>query len=220
VRAYSLDLRPRVTADCDRGLSTRALGTALLVYLGGHCTFGGGAVGQAALATAEAKVGLGFGQAVALGVLCNGLVCLAVWLTYSGRTTADKVVVLVPPVAAFVAAGFEHSVANMYFIPAGLFIKDGAADSFWAGIAQAPAQYAGLTWERFLFNNLLPVTAGNILGGAVLVGLVYWFVYLRDPPVPTKPTPEGGLSSADAAPVRVGAATVGEEPVAGRVRRG
>src|SRR5260370_42000638 len=123
-----------------------AIATAALVYLGGQYAFGAGAIGKAALATAEAKAGLGFGQAVALGVLCNGLVCLAVWLSYSGRTTTDKVLVIVPPIAAFVAAGFEHSVANMYFLPMGLFIKDGASASFWASIGQSATDYPNLTW--------------------------------------------------------------------------
>lgn len=159
-----------------------SIGTALLVYLSGHYTFGNGAIGKGALATADAKVGLGFVQAVALGILCNGLVCLAVWLTYSGRTTTDKVLVIVPPIAAFVAAGFEHSVANMYFIPVGLLIKVGAPETFWASIGQSPANFPDLTWEHFLLDNLLPVTIGNILGGGVLVGIVYWFVYLRHPP--------------------------------------
>ncbi len=156
-----------------------AIGTAVLVYLGGHHTFGGGAVGVAALATANAKTGLGFVQAVALGTLCNALVCLAVWLTLSARTVADKVLAIVPPIAAFVAAGFEHSVANMYFIPSGLFIKAGASEAFWTQVQHSPADYPNLTWERFFVGNLLPVTIGNIIGGAVLVGIVYWFVYLR-----------------------------------------
>jgi formate transporter len=156
-----------------------AAGTAALVFLSGHYLFGGGAVGRSALAAAEAKTGFGFVQAVALGVLANGLVCLAVWLTYSCRTTADRVLVIVPPIAAFVACGFEHSVANMYTLPVALFIKAGAPDSFWAAVGQTPADYPGLTWSGFLVNNLLPVTLGNVLGGAVLVGVIYWFVYLR-----------------------------------------
>jgi formate/nitrite transporter len=156
-----------------------AIGTAVLVYLGGHHTFGNGTVGMAALATANAKTGLGFVQAVALGTLCNALVCLSVWLTLSARSVADKVLAIVPPIAAFVAAGFEHSVANMYFIPSGLFIKAGASEAFWAQIQHSPADYPNLTWERFLVGNLVPVTIGNIIGGAVLVGIVYWFVYLR-----------------------------------------
>ena len=156
-----------------------SIGTALLVYLGGHHTFGNGAVGAAALATANAKSGLGFVQAVALGTLCNALVCLAVWLTLSARSVADKVLAIVPPIAAFVAAGFEHSVANMYFIPSGLFIKAGANGAFWLSIGKTAADYPNLTWSNFLLHNLVPVTIGNILGGAVLVGIVYWFVYLR-----------------------------------------
>jgi len=159
-----------------------SIGTAVLVYLGGQHLFGNGAVGAAALATANAKTGLGFVQAVALGTLCNALVCLAVWLTLSARTVADKVLAIVPPIAAFVAAGFEHSVANMYFIPSGLFIKAGASAAFWTEIQHTPADYPSLTWERFLVGNLVPVTIGNIIGGAVLVGIVYWFVYLRGRP--------------------------------------
>ena len=90
-----------------------ALGTAALVYASGQYTFGKGAVGAAALATGDFKAGLGFGQALALGVLCNALVCLAVWLTFSARTTTDRILAVLPPIAAFVAAGFEHSIANM-----------------------------------------------------------------------------------------------------------
>jgi formate transporter FocA len=156
-----------------------AVATALLVYFGGQYAFGNAAIGAAALATADAKVGLGFGQAVVLGILCNGLVCLGVWLSYSGRSTTDKILAIVPPIAAFIDAGFEHSVANMYFIPIGLFIKAGAPDPFWSAIGKSAGDYPELTWERFFVNNLLPVTLGNIIGGAMLVGAVYWFVYLR-----------------------------------------
>ena len=156
-----------------------AVGTAVLVYLGGQYAFGNGAIGAAALTAASAKAGLGFGQAFVLGILCNGLVCLAVWLTYSARSTADKILAIVPPIAAFVAAGFEHSVANMYFIPIGLFIKTGASDSFWSTLGKTAGDFPDLTWQHFFIGNLLPVTLGNIVGGAVLVGAVYWFVYLR-----------------------------------------
>jgi formate transporter FocA len=158
-----------------------ALATAALVYASGQFTFGQGAVGAAALATANAKLGLDFVQAIALGILCNALVCLAVWLTYSARTTTDRILAIVPPIAAFVAAGFEHSIANMYFVPVALLVKAGAPASFWAAIGKSAADYPGLTWERFLLNNLLPVTLGNIIGGALMVGVVYWFVYLRRP---------------------------------------
>lgn len=159
-----------------------ALLTAGLMLATGQYRFGAGAVGAAALSTANAKVGLGFFQALALGVMCNGLVCLAVWLTYSARSTTDRIIAMVPPIAAFVAAGFEHSVANMYFVPFGLFVKASAPASFWTSIHKTAADYAGLTWGRFFVYNLIPVTIGNIIGGALLVGAAYWFVYLRGRP--------------------------------------
>jgi formate/nitrite transporter len=155
-----------------------AVATAGLVYLGGTHHGGGGGFGAAALAIAHAKVQLGFGQAIALGVLCNALVCLAVWLTLSARTTADRVLAIVPPISAFVAAGFEHSVANMYFVPLGLLIA--GFDPAFVTAAGVPGLSAGtLSWPAFVARNLLPVTIGNVIGGAILVGLVYWFVYLR-----------------------------------------
>ena len=156
-----------------------ALGTAVLMFFTAQYTFGEGAVGAAALSTANAKAGLEFVQAFALGVMCNALVCLAVLLSYSARTTTDKILAIIPPITAFVAAGFEHSIANMYFIPIGLFIKAGAPPAFWTTVGKTPADFANLTWDRFFVNNLIPVTLGNIVGGAVLVGAVYWFVYLR-----------------------------------------
>lgn len=156
-----------------------ALTTAVLVFVSGQYTFGGGAVGVTALATAHQKVQLDFLQAVALGILANALVCLAVWLTFSAHSTVDRILAIVPPITAFVAAGFEHSVANMYFIPVGIFIRLGAPATFWTQIGQAPDDFPALGWEQFLIANLLPVTMGNIVGGAVLVGAVYWFIYLR-----------------------------------------
>ena len=156
-----------------------ALATVILVFISQQFTFGAGTVGAAALATANAKTNLGFIQAVTLGILCNSLVCLAVWLTFSARTTTDRILAIIPPISAFVAAGFEHSIANMYFIPMGLLIKMQAPSSFWAAIGKSPGDYIHLTWENFLFANLLPVTIGNILGGGVMVAAVYWFVYLR-----------------------------------------
>jgi formate/nitrite transporter len=143
-------------------------------------------VGAAALSTANTKAGLGFFQALALGAMCNALVCLAVWLTYSARSTTDRILAIIPPITAFVAAGFEHSVANMYFIPMGLFIKIGAPASFWTAIHRTAADYAELTWGNFFVRNLIPVTIGNIIGGAVLVGVAYWFIYLRGKPEPVR----------------------------------
>ena len=122
-------------------------------------------------------------------MLCNTLVCLAVWLTLSARTTADRVLAIVPPISAFVAAGFEHSVANMYFVPLGLLIT--RLDPLFAATAGVPAPSSqALTWSAFLGRNLLPVTIGNVIGGAVLVGLVYWFVYLRARSTPGAPPGE------------------------------
>jgi formate/nitrite transporter len=156
-----------------------SVGTAVLVFMGKQYLFGGGALGAAALATANSKAGLGFIQAIALGILCNAMVCLAVWMTYSARSTMDKIAAIIFPIAGFVAAGFEHSVANMYFIPIGLFIKD-FDPAFTAKIVEsAKLDLSALTWGNFLINNLLPVTIGNIIGGAVLVATVYWSVFLR-----------------------------------------
>jgi formate/nitrite transporter len=118
-------------------------------------------------------------QAIALGIMCNALVCLAVWLTYSARSTTDKILAIIPPITAFVAAGFEHSIANMYYIPIALMIKAGAAPTFWESIHKTPADYPNLTLTGFFVDNLLPVTIGNIIGGAVMVGAAYWFIYLR-----------------------------------------
>ena len=144
---------------------------------------GGGAVGSAALAAAQAKAALPFLSALVLGILANVLVCLAVWLCYSARTTGDKILAIVPPISTFVAAGFEHSIANMYFLPHGLLLKGWAPQLFWHSIGQNPAQYESLTWVSLL-ANLVPVTIGNVIGGGVLVGAVYWFVYLRERRVP------------------------------------
>lgn len=153
-----------------------SLGTACLVYLGKQYTFGKGAVGQTALQIAATKTSYGFLQAFALGILCNVLVCLAVWLAYGAHTTTDKILAIVPPIAAFVAAGFEHSVANMYFIPVALLIKHDHA--FLHSLA-SPPDTSGVTWGGFVTDNLIPVTLGNIVGGSILVAAVYWLVYLR-----------------------------------------
>lgn len=157
-----------------------AIATAALVFYSTQYTFGDGAVGQVALSIASAKTSLNFIPALILGILCNALVCLAVWMLFSARTNIDRIVTAVPPVAIFAAAGFEHCIANIYFIPMGLLIKAGAPDSFWQSIGKTAADFPGLTWNNF-FANLLPVTIGNIIGGSLMVAAVYWFVYLRKP---------------------------------------
>ena len=156
-----------------------ALSLAILMYFARQYEFGKGAVGLVALDIANAKVSLDFMQAVALGILCNVLVCLAVWLCFSARSTTDRIFAIVPPITAFVAAGFEHSIANMYFIPMGILIRRGGSGAFWTNSPAKAAAYGNLTWENFLVRNLIPVTIGNIIGGAVLVGMIYWFIYLR-----------------------------------------
>lgn len=156
-----------------------SIATVGLMFLSGQYLFGGGAVGLNALEIAAAKCRLGLMQAMALGVLCNALVCLAVWLCFSARTTTDKILSVILPITAFVAAGFEHCIANMYFIPMGLAIKAGAPHRFWQAIGRRADDFGDLSWSNFLLGNLLPVTIGNIIGGSVLVGLVYWFIYVR-----------------------------------------
>lgn len=153
--------------------------TALVMFLTKQYTFENGSIGLNALNIGNAKSGLDFVQAIALGIMCNALVCLAVWLCYSARSTTDKILAIIPPISAFVAAGFEHSVANMYFIPIALFIKSWGDPKFFEMIGKTAADFQNLTWGKFLVGNLLPVTIGNIIGGAFMVGLVYWFVYLR-----------------------------------------
>ncbi len=153
-----------------------AVGTAVLVFLAKEYTFGGGSVGVTALTIGASKTNLAFGQAIVLGALCNALVCLAVWLTYGAHSTTDKILAVVPPIAAFVALGFEHSVANMYFIPEALLVK---SDTAWIQSTSGVPELTTLTWDGFLLGNLLPVTIGNVIGGGIMVGAVYWFVYLR-----------------------------------------
>lgn len=149
--------------------------TAALLFLSRQYYAGGGAVGVTALTIANGKVNLGFMEALALGVLCNALVCLAVWLTFSARSTVDKIAAIIFPITAFVAAGFEHSIANMYFITVGLLIK--TFDPLFS--ASSAIDLGNLTWGNFIFTNLVPVTIGNIIGGTVFVAAIYWLIYLR-----------------------------------------
>ncbi len=155
-----------------------ALGMVALVLLSGQYGFAGGAVGRTALAIAQAKAALPTVPLFFLSVLCNVLVCLAVWMSFAGRSVADKVVVIIPPVAAFVAAGFEHSIANLYFLPLGLAIKFFAPSGFWVDIGQTAADFPMLT-ATAIIHNIAVSTIGNLIGGSLLVGVVYWFVYLR-----------------------------------------
>jgi formate/nitrite transporter len=148
-----------------------ALGVAVLIVATGYPQMNGGAVGVTAVKIAAAKASLPFWEAFFAGILCNLFVCMAVWLALAGRSVIDKVVAVVFPISAFVAAGFEHSVANMYFIPLGIFLKDTVDVAGIAGVDR-------LDWTGYV-RNLVPVTLGNILGGSVLVALVYHVVYRR-----------------------------------------
>lgn len=152
-----------------------SVGIAILIFFSRQYMFSGGAVGATVLEIANSKVGLDWIQAIFLGTLCNILVCLAVWLTFSARSTIDKIAAIIFPITAFVAAGFEHSVANMYFIPIGLFIK--SFDPTF--VAASGLDISSLTWGTFLLKNLLPVTIGNIIGGSFFVATIYWVVFLR-----------------------------------------
>jgi formate/nitrite transporter len=154
-----------------------ALGTAVLVVFSGQYLAGNGQVAEVALSLAISKVALPFDQALFLGVLCNVLVCLAVWLSLGARGTADKVLAVLFPVSAFVAAGFEHSVANMYLVPLGILIKIWAPATLWSQLAPNASELAMLTWPNFLWA-LVPVTIGNVIGGGVLGGVL---VHLSSP---------------------------------------
>ena len=149
-----------------------AAGLALLVFLSRHAEMNNGAIGQEYVKIAAAKSALPFVTAFFKGVLCNVLVCMAVWMVMAGRSVVDKFVAIVLPISAFVAAGFEHSIANMYFFPLAMLLQH--FDGVGAG---GPA----ITWAGFL-SNLVPVILGNIFGGSVLVALVYHLIYRRAPP--------------------------------------
>lgn len=137
-----------------------AVGLAILVYLSGHPSMNGGAVAETAIRIAQGKATLPFGEAFFKGVLCNVLVCMAVWMAMAGRSVMDKAVAIVFPISAFVALGFEHSVANMYFFPVALLLD--------AAIPLGD-----------VLHNLIAVILGNLVGGSLLVALTYWIIYIR-----------------------------------------
>jgi len=157
------------------GNALGALSVVVIVTVAEWWRLGDGAVGVTALSAAAAKTDPSFTAIFGRGILANALVCLAVWLATGGRTVLDKIAAIVFPVSAFVAAGFEHSIANMYFIPMGLVLRENEeiiAAAHLPSRELASLDLAGLTM------NLAASTLGNVVGGSVLVGLVYWFVYL------------------------------------------
>ena len=153
---------------------------ALLMFMAGLWKFNDAFLGLKAVTIANAKVNLSFLEAFSRGILCNWLVCLAVWLAFGSRNIVGKIFAIYFPIMAFVASGFEHSIANMYFIPYGLFIKSSILSKFATSSSVQLPNLANLTWGNFFIKNLLPVTIGNIVGGAFFVGTIYWYVYLKE----------------------------------------
>lgn len=147
-----------------------SLFVAGLIFLGREYAMNSGAFGIAAFSIANAKMSHGFAEAIVLGILANMLVCLGIWLNYSARNTTDKIMAILFPVTAFVAMGFEHSIANMYLIPVALFIKKFDPEFL---ISKHIAD-SSLTWSNFFVHNLIPVTIGNVIGGI----LIWWFVWM------------------------------------------
>jgi formate transporter len=154
------------------GNACGAIGLAVLVVWSGTLDGSGGAIGRRAVEIGTAKTSLDVGEAIASGVVANVLVCLAVWMTLSARSVTDRVLVVILPVSAFVAGGFEHSIANMYLLPVALLRRNEVTE---LGVPVSP----DLTWANAVTHNLLPVIVGNVIGGSLLVGATYWFVYLR-----------------------------------------
>jgi len=151
-----------------------SIATAYFIYLSEQYKMSNNAVGLTAINIANLKCSDMFVPLFFKGIYCNALVCLAVWLCFSARTSMDKILCIIFPITAFVASGFEHCVANMYFIPIGMFIKSQAAM-----VTEYGKDLSNLTWYGFLVKNLIPVTLGNIVGGAGFVGIFYWFIYRR-----------------------------------------
>ena len=151
-----------------------------IIWFSGQYMVANGLWGLNVLQTADHKLHHTFIEAVCLGLLANLMVCLAAWMSYAGRSLLDKMLIMVLPVAMFVASGFEHSIANMFMIPMGIVIKNFASPEFWTAVGVSADTFNSLTVEHFVLNNLIPVTIGNILGG-LAVALPYWALYLRKP---------------------------------------
>ncbi|WP_417321190.1 formate/nitrite transporter family protein [Emcibacter sp.] len=176
-KVSSLDVVKNWTVICLANFAGAA-GLALLVFYSGHPAMNDGEIARKYLEIAQAKCALPFWPAFFRGVLCNILVCMAVWMSLAGRTVTDKAIAIVFPISAFVAAGFEHSIANMYLIPMGMLLKASGDHAH---------LYDAVSWSG-LFGNLVPVILGNLAGGSVLVGLVYYVIFLRPKSGPEKPS--------------------------------
>lgn len=156
-----------------------ALLIVLLIWLAGQEMAAKGQWGLTILKTAQHKIHHTWLEAFALGILCNIMVCIAVWMSYAGKSLTDKALIMLLPIGLFVASGFEHVVANMFMIPMGMVIAHFASADFWATVGIDAAQYADLDFSHLIFKNLIPVTLGNIVGGAFCIGLPQWFLHIR-----------------------------------------
>ncbi|MGM0688754.1 MAG: formate/nitrite transporter family protein [Bacillota bacterium] len=152
-----------------------ALIVVALFYYSGIWKANDGGIAMRVVNIAYAKTSLTWSEAFFRGILCNWLVCMAVWLSLAGKDAISKILAIMIPITAFVAAGFEHSIANMYFVPMGILIKN--ADTIQGLLS--PAVLQSISWQAFVINNLIPVTIGNIIGGVVFVAVAYWTCYLR-----------------------------------------
>nr|WP_308781557.1 formate/nitrite transporter family protein [uncultured Clostridium sp.] len=157
------------------------IGSLLIVFMmvqSGLFNSGANGLGGETIKIAAYKVNLPFMSALYLGIMGNWIVCLAVWLAFAAKSMTGKILGIFFPIWLFVTSGFEHSIANMYYIPAGILAK---SNINWVTASYVTSEKLGtLNWNSFIFNNLVPVTIGNIIGGTIFVGVVYWFVYLKD----------------------------------------
>ncbi|MBE2898455.1 formate transporter FocA [Pasteurellaceae bacterium TAE3-ERU1] len=147
-----------------------------LVWFGGQTMADHGQWGLTILNTAQHKIHHTWLEAFCLGIFCNIMVCIAIWMAYSGKTLTDKMLIAILPISMFVASGFEHCVANMFMIPMGIVTAHNSSAEFWQAIGLNAAQYADLNLGHFVLNNLIPVTLGNIVGGSFCIALVQWFL--------------------------------------------
>ena len=153
-----------------------ALFIVTLIWFSGQLMAAHGQWGLTILNTAQHKIHHTWLEAFCLGMLCNIMVCIAIWMTYAGKTLTDKAFIMILPIALFVASGFEHSVANMFMIPMGILTAHFSAPEFWQAINMDPAQFADLDLYHFVVKNLIPVTLGNIVGGGVCIALALWSI--------------------------------------------
>lgn len=154
-----------------------SLAIAYMMFQSGLFTSGGDVLGAVTLKIAAYKTGLDFMPAFYMGIMCNILVCLAVWLSYGAETMAGKILSIFFPIWLFITSGFEHSIANMYYIPAGIMAKTNESFVSLSNLSQDALNQ--LTWSGFFIDNLIPVTLGNIVGGGIFVGAVYWYIYKK-----------------------------------------